>query len=167
MPQRLNFVGQMRSLLNDLNLATYTRHSLRIFMLVRVIVYRLWHQLRWSVNKPRQNIHKTFLRHDFLTNSEKKKKNTFLYSQIIESSSATICGFLKKRRLTKAENKSYRDSDKCLLLQKQKVEAYERGVWRYRCKMRNGIWIETIHIRNLTVKLKYILRHCLSMLLFR
>ena len=33
--------------------------------------------------------------------------------------------------------------------------------------MRNGTRIETIHLRNLTLKLKYILGHSLSMLLFR
>ena len=100
---------------------------------VWVIVYWLWHQLRWSVNKPRQNIHNTF----WDTNGKKKTKNIFFYSQIIESSSATICGFLKDSKLIKEANKSYQDYDKCLLLQKQKVDAYERGKRRFKSKMRN------------------------------
>lgn len=97
----------------------------------------------------------------------KKKKNSYIsLLSNIESSSAKICGFLKNSKLIKKTNKSYHDYDKCLLLRKQKVEAYERGKWRFKSKMRNETRIETIPLRNLTVKLKYILGHGLSILLF-
>ena len=77
------------------------------------------------------------MRHEFVTNGKKKTKNIFFYSQIIESSSATIRGFLKDSKLIKEANKSYQDYDKCLLLQKQKVDAYERGKKKFKSKMRN------------------------------